>query len=456
MSRPGVPRIVRIGAGLAILVACLASGVASAQQPGATVDRVMLDGVVDPFIANHIQTSIDDAATRGDAAVLIVIDTPGGLESSMREISQAILNARIPVICYVSPLGARAASAGAFVLLSCPVAAMAPGTNVGASTPVGLSGAVGSQKEVNDAAASIRSLAERSHRNADVAESFVRQAASITAEQALHEDVIDLISPSEGQLLADVSGRTVTLADGRTVTLATAGATIVDRNMGLVAGFLHGLFDPNLAFIFFWLGLALIVVELIFPGHIVSGTLGVVLFVVAVVSFGLLPVRLIGIALLALSVLFFLFEARHPGFGVWGVLGLIGLVLGGLSLFNGTGGVHVSPLVIAPVALAAAGFFGYAATKAIAIRRMPPPAGNERIVGAEGVVLGIGLNPEGVVRVASEEWKATSAAGPVAAGTRVRVVRIDGLVVTVESLGGEHAPSAPTGGATAGEGGNQG
>jgi len=120
VSRPGVPRIVRIGAGLAILVACLASGVASAQQPGATVDRVRLDGVVDPFIGNHIQTSIDDAATRGDAAVLIVIDTPGGLESSMREISQAILNARVPVVCYVSPLGARAASAGAFVLLSAP------------------------------------------------------------------------------------------------------------------------------------------------------------------------------------------------------------------------------------------------------------------------------------------------------------------------------------------------
>src|SRR5438552_7072634 len=185
MRRPGVPWIVRIGAGLAILLAGLASGVASAQQPGSTVDRVRLDGVVDPFIANHIQASIDDATTGGDAAVLLVIDTPGGLESSMREISQAILNAGIPVICYVSPLGARAASAGAFVLLSCPIAAMAPGTNVGASTPVGLSGAVGSEKEINDAAASIRSIAEQRHRNADVAESFVRDATSITAEQAL-------------------------------------------------------------------------------------------------------------------------------------------------------------------------------------------------------------------------------------------------------------------------------
>ena len=455
MRRSRTPRIVRIGTGIIVVVAALAAGVASAQAPGSTVDRVRLDGVVDPFIANHIQASIDDATTRGDAAVLLVIDTPGGLESSMREISQAILNAGIPVICYVSPLGARAASAGAFVLLSCPIAAMAPGTNVGASTPVGLSGAVGSEKEINDAAASIRSIAEQRHRNADVAESFVRDATSITAEQALHEDVIDIISPTEGQLLNDVSGRTVTLADGRSVSLATAGATTVDRNMGLVTGFLHRLFDPNLAFIFFWLGLALIVIELIFPGHIVSGTLGVVLFVVAVVSFGLLPVRLIGIALLALSVLFFLFEARHPGFGVWGVLGLIGLVLGGLSLFNGTGGVHVSPLVILPVALAAGGFFGLAATKAIAIRRMPPAAGTERIVGAEGVVLGMGLTPEGVVRVASEQWRATSVAGPLAAGTRIRVTRIDGLVLTVEPVPGEREPSASTGATSAGEGGNQ-
>jgi membrane-bound serine protease (ClpP class) len=440
---------------MAVVVSALSAGIASAQSPAASIVRIQLNGVVDPFVANHIQTTVDEAATAGDAAVLLVIDTPGGLESSMREITQAILNARVPVICYVGPLGARAASAGAFVLLSCPVAAMAPGTNVGASTPVGLSGAVGSDKEVNDAAASIRSIAEQRHRNADVAESFVREATSITAQEALDDHVIDLIEPSEGQLLRDVSGRTVSLADGRTVTLDTADATVVDRNLGLLAGFLHRLFDPNLAFIFFWLGLALIVVELIFPGHVVSGTLGVALFVVAVVSFGLLPVRLIGIALLAVSVLFFLFEARHPGFGVWGVLGLLALVLGGLSLFNGTGGVHVSPWVIAPVALAVGGFFGFATTKAIAIRRMPPPAGNERIVGAEGVVMSNGLTPDGVVRVAAEQWKATSASGNVAAGARVRVVRLDGLVLTVEPSGDERE-SAPAGESAAAEGGHKG
>ncbi|MDP9330838.1 MAG: nodulation protein NfeD [Actinomycetota bacterium] len=443
MNRARAARPVRIGFAVLALVIGL-GGVASGQQSSPTVVRLTLDGVVDPFIANHISSVIDDAASSGDIAILLDIDTPGGLDSSMRQITQAILNARVPVICYVSPQGARAASAGAFVLMSCPIAAMAPGTNVGAASPVGLSGAVESEKAMNDAAAYIRSLAELRGRNADVAETFVQDATSITAEDAVHDKVIDFIAPSEQTLLTAVSGHEVKLADGRTVVLQTAGAPIVGRNMGVIASFLHQLFDPNLAFLFFWLGLVLIVTELLFPGHIVSGLIGVSLLVVAIVSFGLLPVRLAGIGLLALSVLFFLLEARHPGLGAWGVLGLITLVLGGLFLFNGTGGVHVSPFVIAPVALAALAFFGYATTKAMAIRRMAPPPGPERIIGREGVVVGSGLDPDGVVRVDAEQWKATSTGGNIPPGTKITVVRIDGLALTVEPLPDERESSAPT------------
>ena len=275
--------------------------------------------------------------------VLIEIDTPGGLVSSTREITQAILNADVPVICYVTPSGARAASAGSFVLLSCDVAAMAPSTNVGAATPVGIDGAVGSDKAVNDAAASMRAIAEEHDRNADVAESFVTEAVSISAEQALADGVIDLIAPTTEALLDEVDGDTVVLTDGDEVTLETAGAPIVDRSMGGFVGFLHTLLDPTLAFVFFWLGLALIVLELIVPGHIFSGTIGTAMLILAIVSFGVLPVQLIGIVLLIAAAVLMVVELNAPGFGLWGIAGTICLLLGGWFLYDRAGGVSVSP-----------------------------------------------------------------------------------------------------------------
>jgi membrane-bound ClpP family serine protease len=213
---------------------------------------------------------------------------------------------------------------------------------------------------------------------------------------------------------------------------------------------LHDLFDPNLAFIFFWLGLALIVLELIVPGHVFSGTVGTILLILSIVSFGLLPVRLIGVALLVASVVFFVIELKVPGLGAWSAAGIAALVLGGLFLFDPAGGVRVSPFVIAPVAAVMALFFGFVVSKALAMRHLPPAQGPEAIVGREGVVLGSGLDLEGVVRVAAEEWKAVTAGGPIPAGSRIRVTRIDGLVLTVEPREPEHAP---TGGAAPARGG---
>ena len=253
--------ILRRAAVLASLAAaCVSLGAqgALAQSGSPQVVELRIDGVVDPFVADHVEGGIAEAADAGAAAVLLTLDTPGGLDSSMRQITQAILNAKIPVIGYVSPSGARAASAGTFILLATNVAAMAPATNVGAAQPVGLSGAVASEKAVNDAAEYIVSIAETRGRNAVWAESAVRDAESASAEEALKLGVIDLIAPDVPTLLADVNGMTVQVS-GEPVTLDVAGSTVTEDTMGFFAGFFHSLLDPNLAFVFFWLGLAFIV-----------------------------------------------------------------------------------------------------------------------------------------------------------------------------------------------------
>jgi membrane-bound serine protease (ClpP class) len=443
-----------VGATVAIAAALMLTGLAGqahAQSSQPVIASVGLTGVVDPIVADHIVSVIQRANDDHDAAVLLTIDTPGGLGSSMDEIDQAILNSVVPVIGYVAPSGARAASAGAFVLMSSPVAAMAPGTNVGASTPIGLSGGDLSSKVTNDAAASMRKLAQTYGRNADVAETFVTTATSITAEEALAQNVIDLIAPSQDDLLAQLDGSDVTLASGSTVTLHTAGATIEEQPLGGFYGFLHTLLDPNLAFIFFWLGLGLVILELIIPGHIFSGTLGTILLILAFVSFGVLPVRIIGIALLVLSVIAFIVELKAPGFGIWGIVAIVALLLGGWFLYDRAGGVEVSPAVLIGVAVFATLFFGLVVVKALAIRHVPP-AQLRPIVGADGVALNsIGPNG-GLVRVSAEEWQAVTADERIREGTPVHVLSIDGLVLTVEAITEERAPTGQR--APVSEGGN--
>jgi len=421
---------------------------ASAQPTSDTVIHLSLEGVVDPFVADYLREGIEGADEA--AAVLLTIDTPGGLSSSTQEIVKAIEASTIPVICYVTPEGARAASAGAFILMACNVAAMAPATNVGASTPVGIGGVTLARKIEQDAEATIRGLAEQRGRNADLAATFVTESESITAQEALDGDIIDLIANSESELLDRVDGMEVGVADGARATVHTAGATVDVIDMTPGVGFLHALFDPNLAFIFFWLGLALIVLELIVPGHIFSGTLGTIMLLISIASFGLLPVRLIGIALLVASVVFFVIELKVPGLGIWSIAGIASLVLGGLVLFDPAGGVRVSPFAIAPVAVFMALFFGFVLARVLAMRHLPPAMGPQSVVGREGVVLAGGLDPDGIVRVAAEEWRAT-APGSLEPGTKIRVTKLDGLVLTVEPLDLEHAQ---TGGVAPAQGGN--
>lgn len=428
-------RNVRRIVGMLFVLSAVASWTAlpaAAQTAHPAIVELRIEGVVDPFVANYVQGGIERANEQGAAAVLITIDTPGGLGSSMREITLAILNSKVPVIGYVSPLGARAASAGTFILLACNIAAMAPGTNVGAAHPVGLSGAIESEKATNDAAAAIRAIAETRGRNADWAESAVRDSVSISADRALQIDVIDLIAPDVRSLLEDVNGEVVTVAPNEQVTLQLSGAAIDEQHMNLIARLLHGLLDPNVAFIFFWLGLALIVLELFTPGGIL-GTLGALMLVSSLVALGTLPFQLIGVVLLIASVVFFVLELKHPGIGVPAIVGVTCLVLGGVFLFDASvPSARVSPIVIVPTAAFALLFFGVVVRAAMRLRHQTPLTRDETLVGREAIVVR-DLDPVGVVRVGSEEWTAETSGPTAEKGTRVRVVEMEGIRLKVTS-----------------------
>jgi membrane-bound serine protease (ClpP class) len=425
------------------LLAVWAAGATAQTPPSApTVTALDLDGAVDPFVAGYLADGIAAADERGDDAVLLRIDTPGGLDSAMRTIVKAILAARIPVLCWTGPSGARAASAGTFVMLACPVNAMAPGTNIGAAHPVGVAGAIEEGKVTNDAAAFARSLAERTGRNADWAEQAVRQSVSLSAEDAVDQHVADMLASSTTEFLQKADGRKVTTAAGP-VTVHTAGAAVETQKPGAAVALMHGLIDPNLAFIFFYVGLILIVIEVLHPGVSVPGILGALLLVTSVVSFGILPVRLGGVALLVVSVVLFGIELKHPGVGLPLAGGLVCLLVGGLLLFDPkVTGARVSPWLVVLVAALLAAFFLLVVRAVVQARRLPAPAGVEALVGAVGVALSP-LEPRGEVRVAHERWSAEAARGAIPAGTAVRVVARKGLHLIVER--GPSLPRQPKG-----------
>jgi membrane-bound serine protease (ClpP class) len=422
-----------------VAVLCLALGAlsltpwaASAQDLSGAVVEVPVDGVVDPFVADHVASVIDRAEAEGASAVVLLIDTSGAVGSSTEQLTETILNARVPVIGYVAPEGASAASGGTYALLASPVAAMAPATTVGAAAPVGLAGVFNSASATEDAVAAIRSLAEKHDRNADWAETAVRDSATASAEEALQLGVIDLIAPDVTSLLQQVDGTTVTLGSDQ-VTLDVAGAPIVTDELGGFAGFLHALLNPNLAFIFFWVGLALIAIEFFVPGGI-AGTVGALLLITSLVTLGTLPVQLVGVALLVASIVFFVLELMHPGVGAAAVGGVVCVLLGGWLLFDSSAGdVRVAPIVIVPVAAGAALFFLVAVRAAMRMRHRKVITRDEQLVGLEGIVVRA-LDPRGVVKVAAEEWTADTVRGRPARGDRIRVVAMDGLRLKVEPV----------------------
>jgi membrane-bound serine protease (ClpP class) len=448
-----ITRAIGVLAGATLLLALGPALHAGAQTSAATptVKVLTLDGAVDPFIANYLKKGIEAANREGDTAVVIRIDTPGGLDSSMRTIIKAIQNSKVPVLCWTGPSGARAASAGTFIMMACPENGMAPATEIGAAKPVGVSGQVEREKVTNDAAAFIRSLADANGYNAAWAESAVSGAKAISAQEAfdMTPKVTKHIVATLPAYVDQVDGKTVPVDGGHAkVTLETTGATLQAQSPGLGVSVLHGLIDPNLAFIFFYLGIILIIIEVLHPGISVPGVLGTLLLVASIMSFGILPVQLGGIVLLVASAVLYLLELKHPGIGLPAVGGTICLVLGGLLLFDpSVPDLRVSRWLLVVVPTLVVAFFAVVVQAALEARRQPPMIGTDHLYGEEGIAL-TDLAPRGEVRVGHEHWSAESVQGAISAGTVIRVVGRSGLRLTVVAdptqIGGDPmAPSLP-------------
>lgn len=435
---------------IALLLGLQVALVAWAQPAGREVMVTDVEGVIDSVVARHVRRSIENAVTTGVEALVIRIDTPGGLDSSMREIVQAILASPVPVIVYVAPPGARAASAGVFIAYAAHVSAMAPGTNIGAASPVNLGGGQSDgdstllKKATNDAAAYVRSLAALRDRNADWAEAAVRDAVSVSAARALELNVVDLVAESVDELLAQIDGRRVRVNQS-TRTLHTSEALLRPFQMGLVDGFIHKLADPNIAFILFTLAMTALTVELFNPGLIFPGVAGVIMLVLALFALGTLPIEPAGVALLVFAVALIVLETQVVSGGVLGVGAVIALILGGLLLFQPIG--DAAPDVVRPVVevsrVVIASLGGVLAALALlfvyfARFRRPAlyesPASREALIGQK-VRVTKRLDPDGEVRAAGEFWQARLPEGHNAAeNSIVEIMELDGMTLRVEAF----------------------
>lgn len=421
----------RVSAWLVFLLMGLFLAAASPSRAQAsTILAVTVDGVITPVMADHIRDVLDRAEGEGSQALLVQLDTPGGLDTSMRDIIQSFLNTRVPVIVYVSPQGARAASAGALITLASHVAVMAPGTSIGAATPIGGEGGEDlAQKVINDAASYAESIAEQRGRNVDFAIDAVHEGKSISANEALEIGVIDLIARDRPELLMELDGHDVELTPDRTVTLRTAGVEVVDIDLGFARSVLQWLADPNIAFLFISLGTLAIIYELANPGIGAGGITGVILLLLAFTALSVLPVNAAGAILLVLAGVLFVAELFVPGIGVFAAGGTGALILGGLFLFRGP--IAVDPAALLPVALlvgAGALALGRVAWRT---RRLIGVSGTEAIVGARGEVKAID-GDDVQVFVQGSWWGARAPSGPVRPGQEIRVTEMDGLRLIVE------------------------
>jgi len=433
--------------GILGLLLVVASPFARAADPG-TVVVLPTTGIVDQVMSGYLRDGIASAAAAGAAAVVIELDTPGGALDATHEIVQTLLGAPLPVIVWVAPAGARAASAGTFITLAGHLAAMAPGTNIGAASPVGsqgqdIGGTLG-DKVMNDAVASITAIANERGRPVDWAVGTVRDAASYTVDQALAAGAIDFKAGTLDDLLRQADGRTVTVA-GQPWVLQTAGAATTESDMNPLQGFLHLLADPNIAFILFTLGFLGLLLELHSP-NLVTGILGAFAIILAFIGFGSLPLNIGGLLLIILAIVLFVLEVTVTSHGLLAVGGLIAFVLGASALYTQTGpptepDTSVALPIIAIMTTVAAAFLALVVLAATRTRRMPPAN-----VGVHSAVVPrdlVGMDsevrhallPTGTVYAAGEEWTARSADGRnLERGTPVRIVGQDGLVLIVDPL----------------------
>jgi membrane-bound serine protease (ClpP class) len=423
----------------AVLLVLGVVGFACGGGPGAPPDAVHVltaDSVVGPVMERYLDRGIDGAEDEAGQAVVIRLDTPGGLITSMNDIVKRILSSEVPVIVYVSPQGGKAASAGTFITMAAHVAAMAPATTIGAATPVGTGGeeiqGPLADKVTNDAAAQIRRLAELRGRNGDWAESAVRDAESANDSQALELNVVDLLASDLDELLDAVDGREVTLHSGREVTLQTAGAEVVFNDMNLIERFLDIIADPNIALLLLSLGTLAIFVELLHPGVIFPGVFGVIALILGFFALSVLPFNWAGVALIILAFILFGLEIFVPSGGILGVGGAVALVLGGLLLTSGNPPeFQVSRWLLLGLAATMGAIVIFVFVNIMRIRMMPAQMGMESIVGRAAVTRSA-LDPEGFVFFDGERWSAESEEGTIGEGERVVITEVHGLKLRVK------------------------
>ena len=431
-----VGTVALVGAFIGAAGALEESGV-QAEQAGAgspVVEKLVLKDTIQPVSAGELKRAIDKAQANRAQALLVVLDTPGGLLDSMRSMCGAILSSQVPVIVYVGPSGARAGSAGFYLLESADVAAMAPGTNAGAAHVVSEFGKVDDtmmQKIENDSEAFLRSYVTKRGRNAEAASAAAASSHSYTAEEALDQHLIDLIEPSEGQLLAALDGRTVTRMDGAKTTLHTSGARVVEVKPTLREELLGWLVDPDIAILLGIGGALLIYLEFNTPGTVVPGALGTLLVLLAVFGLGLLPIRFTAVLLLVAALGLMVLEAKFGGHGVLAVAGIVCLTFGMLTLVAApVPELGISPAVAIGVSLAFGTITVVLVRLAFKARQMKSRLGVDALVGARGTALEE-LTPEGHVLVAGEIWQAM-AAEHVEKGAQLRVTGHEAYLLRVE------------------------
>jgi membrane-bound serine protease (ClpP class) len=372
---------------------------------------ITVDGVINPVASEYIEKSIDRANRMHAEAIVIELDTPGGLDTSMRKIVKVIIGSTVPVVVYVSPSGARDASAGVFITMAAHVAAMAPGTNIGAAHPVSVGEKLDktmAEKVTNDAAAYIRSLAERNGRNAEWAEEAVRKSVSITDSEALKEHVIDIVSPDLNALLKALDGRTVNTASGERV-LRTAGAVVVSQEMGWRDRILNFISDPSVAYMLMLLGFYGLFFEFTNPGTIFPGVAGAIFLILAFYSFQTLPVNYAGLLLIILGLVLFILEIKIVSHGILTLGGIISMVLGSLMLFESPAPFfRLSLYLVLPTVIVTALFFTITFSLAYRAFRTKPITGREGLIGMKGTAKTDITREGGMVLVQGELWSAYS------------------------------------------------
>jgi membrane-bound serine protease (ClpP class) len=393
---------------------------------------IEIDGTINPGTANFLARGIEEAEAMGLALIIIRLDTPGGLASSMRTMVKDIMNSRVPVVVYVAPTGAGAASAGVMITVSAHIAAMAPGTNIGAAHPVSAGGEdiqeTMSEKVVNDMASYGRGIAQERGRNGEWVEKAIRESVSITADEALKQNVVDLIARDMDELLRLIDGTEVTLASGKRI-IETHGLTRSYFEPGFRDRVLSTISDPNIAYILMMIGLAGIYFEMSHPGAIFPGVIGAISLILAFFSFQTLPVNYAGLLLIALAIILFIAEIKITSYGVLSLGGIVSLVLGSIMLFED---VMVSLRLMGPTIILISGFFVVVSSLAYRAHRRKPRSGVEGLAGEMGIVKEP-LDPEGLVFVHGELWRAISDEN-IKADEKVKVKGIDGLILKVARI----------------------